>query len=156
MKAILLGELAFAPVLIWAQNVGAGAGGAHFSNTITTGSVIIAAIVIVVAGAFTIKGRIASNWRDNWQSEVVRREEAEAREQALKDAAAAEREEQRDVRHLLKNELAACRLETEALRLKTDLSTHEEAAARRHEALTAALSAQTVVLQELVGLIRRG
>lgn len=130
-----------------------------FTNTVSTGVIISTVVVIAVAGLFTIRGNIAKTWRENYESEKVRREEIEADLLAEKSARFADAEEQQAIRHGLKAEVAA-------LRLKTDLSGHEALATERHlktveaiQALQASIQAaserQTSVLEEIGASLNR-
>lgn len=107
---------------------------AQFNNTITTGSIIIGAIVLFGAGLFTIKSHVASDWRQEAEAQ-------HARADRLQEESNAQTIEQQKMRHDLKEELATARAEILLLQTKTDLSAHEEMATQRNKAIVAALDA---------------
>lgn len=130
----------------------------NFSNTISTGVIISTVIVVAVAGLFTIKSHSGKIWHDSYDAEKALREERDKMLVALQEQMAQEREEQREIRHAMKTEIAT-------LNLKTDLSGHEALAAERHLKTVEAIGAlqtsivranenQTTVLQEIVTVLR--
>ncbi len=84
---------------------------ANFSSTITLGSIILGIIVLVVAALFTIRSNVASVWRQEAEGWKARAEEMQLK-----------LDEEREVRHELKNELAGCRAELVIEKAKPDLS----------------------------------
>ncbi len=95
---------------------------ADFSGTITLGSIILGIVVLIAAGFFTIRSNVASVWRqeaegwkENAKHEAERREAAVAEMQSQLDA-------EREVRHELKNDLAACQALLSIEKAKPDLS----------------------------------
>lgn len=95
---------------------------ANFSNTITLGSIILGIVVLVVAALFTIRSNVAKIWREEaegWKSSALH--ERELREKSVLDRAR-ELDEERDVRHALKNELAATKADLAVEKAKPDLS----------------------------------
>jgi hypothetical protein len=103
--------------------VGAGVFAAiDFSRTITLGSVLLGIIVLVVAAMFTIRSKIATIWREEAEGErarVARLEEQIAEEK--EDRANFELAQQ-EIRHDLKDELAACKAQLKAMEARTDLT----------------------------------
>lgn len=95
---------------------------ASFSNTITLGSIILGIIVLVVAALFTIRSNVASVWRqeaEGWKERAEsERHDREEREKELQ----AQLDQEREVRHGLKNELAGIRAELAIEKAKPDLS----------------------------------
>lgn len=67
---------------------------ANFSGTITLGSILLGIMVLVAAGLFTIRSNVAKVWR----------EEAEGQKERS-DRLQEQLDEEREVRHALKNEL---------------------------------------------------
>ncbi len=93
-----------------------------FNHTITLGSVLIAFIIIAIAGVFTVRSKIASIWREEAEGERAakdRLEEMLAKERA--ERAHIEREQQ-ELRHDLKGEIATYRSQLKVMEAKTDLT----------------------------------
>lgn len=122
-----------------------------FRDTVSLGSVISAAALIVAAGIFTLRQNVKSFWRDL----------AEQREQQIEqlrqdaDAALQERakfaEEQRDIRHQLKNDLAAATANLTVERARHDLTTVYE----RLDVLERLLERRQDVFETLLDHARR-
>lgn len=122
----------------------AGVGGlvaVDFRDQITTGSIIVAAAVLVVAGLFTVRSRIANVWREEAEGEKAAKERVQVElAEALRERAAFERD-QTELRHQLKNDLAARDLQLQALEAKTDLTSALDAIRAMNETTTAAIAA---------------
>src|SRR5215471_475232 len=112
---------------------GALAADLHFSDTITVGSIIVAALVIVLSGLFTLRNNLRSFWHDlaeermaeieALQTRLKEREEEIARDrEAARGELAKHTEEQRTLRHELKNEIAALNAQLTVAHARTDLS----------------------------------
>lgn len=93
-----------------------------FNHTITLGSVLIAFIILAIAGVFTIRSKIATIWREEAEGERAAKERAEEaliRERG--DRVVFERQQQ-ELRHDLKNEVAGLKAQLKAVEARTDLS----------------------------------
>lgn len=91
-----------------------------FRGTITLGSILIAVLIAAIAGFATIRSRVSSIWREEaagWREKAERLEEALAAERT---ARADEGRAQQEIRHQLKNDLAAS-----AARLKVEEAKHD-------------------------------
>jgi len=109
----------------------------QFSNTITVGSIIVAALVVIASGLFTLRNNMRSFWRNLAEE---RGEEIKVLEKHLRereDARAQDAEEQRAIRHELKNQIAELNANLRVEQTKTDLSALIELLAKQHtEAMT--------------------
>lgn len=104
-----------------------------FSHTVTLGSILIAFIILIVSGIFTVRSKIATIWRQEAEGERAAKERLEEQLAAEKagraedmaaeklDRAAFEREQQ-ELRHDLKDELVACKAQLKVMEAKTDLT----------------------------------
>lgn len=106
---------------------------ATYHDTITLGSILVSALVIVLGGAVTLRNNLKTFWKDLAEERAA---QISVLEQHLKEKAAelvaaelrhteqmaAFSEEQREVRHQLKNEAAELRIVLEAERAKHDLT----------------------------------
>ncbi len=121
-----------------------------FNNTITTGSILIAFIIAVAAGAFTVRSKIATVWRQEAEGErarAARLEETLAKERS--DRLQLERQQQ-ELRHDLKGEVVALKAQLKAVEAKTDLTVALEAIREMNAHLAEQLSGSIVqVLREL-------
>jgi len=137
-----------------------------FSNTITTGALITAALVVVLSGIFTFRNNMRTFWKNLADEREAQIEQLEAHlaeanqklhEQELKAAAdlAAFSDEQRALRHELKNELAAVNATLTVERAKTDLTALMEQLGTQHKeamgAVAKGLDKQDQILQMLSG-----
>lgn len=129
-----------------------------FSHTITLGSVILGVIVTALAGLVTIRARVGDVWRQTAEGRAERIKELEL---AAKDAerdhieklATFEREQQ-ELRHGLKDDLAACRAELTLEKAKHDLgSVIEQMNTLHHEAMTVMHDAQGEAVASVAGAI---
>jgi transposase-like protein len=117
------------------------------SGLLTSISVAVAAVAIVVAGAFTIRAHVASTWRNEADAQKDR---ADRLQQEMVD----ERQEQQTLRHQLKEQLAVEKAEKLLLAAKTDLSGHESQASQRHEATLGVLLAIQSTLEALAESVK--
>lgn len=146
--------------LSWIVAAGLVGVSASYHDTITLGSILVSAIVIVIGGIFTIRNNLKSFWKNLAEE---RSEQVKVLEEHLKDAAdklaAAElrhteqmagfAEEQREVRHTLKNELAEARIQLEAERAKHDISS----LVSRLEVMEETLATRTPVFTHMEDLL---
>jgi Flp pilus assembly pilin Flp len=113
--------------------IGSGLAGVTFSNTIGLGSIVTAAVIVIVAGVFTLRNNLKSFWKElaeerGEQVKVLEEKLAETHEQLVEaqishtQEMAAFAEEQREVRHQLKNELAVVNGQLKVEQAKHDLS----------------------------------
>lgn len=120
---------------------------ATFQTTIGLGSILVAALVVVMAGVFNFRDRRNSGWKDLYEQE---REKTSN----LVD----EKEQERVVRHGIKDDLAATRAQLEIEKAKPDLSIIIE----RQQTLWAESTGQVTTLLgsmqetqlEMLGLLR--
>ncbi len=121
-----------------------------FNNTITTGSILIAFIIAVAAGAFTVRSKIATVWRQEAEGEkakAARVEDMLVKERA--DRVLLERQQQ-ELRHDLKGEVVALKAQLKAVEAKTDLTAALESIRQMNATLAEQLSGSIVmVLREL-------
>lgn len=119
-----------------------GAGGAvaavDFRDEITVGSIIIGAVVIVIAGLFTIRAKIANVWREEAEGERAAKERVKTNLIAERADRAEFEKTQQELRHELKNEVVGLRTQLEVMEARTDLTAALES--------IQAMNEQTVVL----------
>lgn len=125
-----------------------------FSDTVTLGSILTAALVVIAGGIFSFRNNMRTFWRNlavERQEEITilnqKLAESEERYRDLQEQARDEAqhiaEEQRSIRHDLKAQLAAAQHLLEVEHGKTDLSSlmhqlsqqHHDAMARMEEGL---------------------
>ncbi len=115
----------------------------RFSDTITVGSIIVASIVIVAGGVVTFRNNMRTFWRNlaEERAEQIKVLEEHGREREIHMAQLQEQskvelgrvlEEQREIRHELKAQLAAAVATLRAEQQKTDLSAVLEELANHH------------------------
>ena len=129
-------------------------GSIRLEDTVTIGSILVAAVVIIAGGVFTFKNNMRTFWRNlaEERAEQIKVLEqhghekdvriAELQEHARVDLAKVA-DEQRTVRHELKNQIAALTASLRIEQEKTDLSAlvdqlaiqHREAMERMEEGL---------------------
>jgi hypothetical protein len=112
-----------------------------FNHTITLGSVLIGIIVIVVAALFTIRSKIATIWREEAEGERAAKERAESELAEEKASRAAFELEQQEIRHNLKNDLAACQAQLKIMEARTDLTAALEAIRQMNQQTVTEISA---------------
>lgn len=88
--------------------------GTQFSNSINLGAVIVALLVVVIAGLFTIRANVAKVWRENYEAEKAKVSQLEDENAAL----VAEASKQREDKHAALAEVAALQLTDQAAVLK--------------------------------------
>jgi len=98
-----------------------------FSHTITLGSVLLALIIIAIAGVFTIRSKIATIWREEAEGEKSKAERLEAIVAQERSERSTFEREQQELRHTLKGEIAALQAQLKVAEAKTDLTTALEA-----------------------------
>jgi murein L,D-transpeptidase YcbB/YkuD len=132
-------------------------GAIRFQDTITVGSILIAALVIVAGGVFTFRNNMRTFWRNlaEERAEQIkvleqRGQEKDAQIIQLQEAAKAElaktADEQRAIRHELKNQIAELRASLRVEQTKTDLTSLLEQLATQH---AEAMEKQDKVLHSL-------
>jgi sensor histidine kinase YesM len=133
------------PGLFVLVGVGSGLVGAvRFSDTITIGSIVVASMVVVAGGIFTFRNNMRTFWRnlaEERQEQIkVLEEHAREREEHMLElqeqyhAQLAETaEQQRLLRHELKNELVSVKALLAVEHSKTDLSALLDLLARQHD-----------------------
>jgi sensor histidine kinase YesM len=116
----------------------------HFADTLTIGSIVVAAAVIVAGGIFTFRNNMRTFWRNLAEERAeqikVLEEHAHDRENQVLDLQeqyhtelANAAEQQRLLRHELKNELASVKALLAVEHAKTDLSSLLDLLARQHD-----------------------
>jgi hypothetical protein len=144
----------------------------QFTNTITVGSILTAALVIVLGGLFTLRNNMRSFWKDLAEEraakiadleEDMRQDRATASEELLAahDQMAKFAEEQRVIRHELKGEVAALKASLQVERAKTDLTALTQMLGEQHteamERVATGIEQQQEIIQqqrELIELFR--
>jgi gas vesicle protein len=107
--------------------------GVSYNDTIGLGSIVVAAIVVIVAGVFTLRNNLKTFWKDlateRGEQVKVLEEDLKERAQQLVDAQlhhteemASFAEEQREVRHQLKTDVATLEGRLKLEEAKHDLS----------------------------------
>lgn len=136
----------------------------QFSNTITVGSIVIAAAVVVLAGVFTLRNNVRSFWRGLAEEraekitsleQVVKERETQVRilQEQSRAEMASYAEEQRIVRHELKNQLAAAMATLQVEQAKTDLSALLELLAKQHSEAMAGIAEGLGKQDELIRVL---
>jgi flagellar basal body-associated protein FliL len=114
------------------------------SDTITIGSIIVASLVVIAGGVFSFRNNMRTFWRnlaEERQEQIkVLEEHAHDRENQMLELQdqyhvqlAEAAEQQRLLRHELKNELAAVKALLAVEHSKTDLSALIELLSRQHD-----------------------
>lgn len=93
-----------------------------FQDKITLGSILTTAVLISVAGLFTVRSKIANIWREEAEGERAAKERCLHEISELKAERAAFERDQQEIRHDLKDQLAAARAQIKVLESKTDLT----------------------------------
>ncbi len=120
-----------------------------FKTTISLGSVLVAALVVIVAGFFSLRDRRNSGWKDLYEQEREKNEH-------LTD----DKEGERIVRHAIKDELAQTKALLKIEEAKPDLSVILE---RQQQLwsdaigqLTSVLSSMQETQLEVLSMLRKG
>jgi sensor histidine kinase YesM len=119
-------------------------GAVRFSDTVTIGSIIVASLVVIAGGVFSFRNNMRTFWRnlaEERQEQIkVLEEHAHERENQMlelqdqyHEQLAKAAEQQRLLRHELKNELASVKALLAVEHSKTDLSSLLELLARQHD-----------------------
>lgn len=93
-----------------------------FSHTITLGSVLIAFLVVVISGIFTVRSRIANIWRQEAEGERAAKDRLVEELAAEKLSRIEFEKEQQEIRHDLKGEIAECKALLKIAETRTDLT----------------------------------
>ena len=101
--------------------------GVDFQNKITLGSVLVAAVLVILAGIFTIRSKIATIWREEAEGERAAKERLQEELAQEKAARTVFEREQQELRHALKNEIVSLKAQNKVLETRTDLSIALEA-----------------------------
>lgn len=108
-----------------------------FRGQITLGSIIIATLVIFIAGLFTIRSKIAEIWREEAEGERQAKERCQEELNKERLSRADFEREQQEIRHELKNQIAALTGQLKVMESKTDLTAAldalNEIAAQQHD-----------------------
>lgn len=102
-------------------------GAVDFRGTITLGSVLLSLLVIALAAFFTIRSKIATIWREEAEGERAAKQRLEEQLALEKERRLVQDQEQQDLRHELRNELAGARAELKVMESRTDLTAALEA-----------------------------
>jgi uncharacterized membrane protein YccC len=119
-------------------------GTVRFSDTVTIGSIIVASLVVIAGGVFSFRNNMRTFWRnlaEERQEQIkVLEEHAREREEHMlelqeqyHEQLATSAEQQRLLRHELKNELVAVKALLAVEHSKTDLSALLDLLARQHD-----------------------
>lgn len=111
-----------------------------FSSTITLGSILIGVVVVVVAGLFTIRSNIANIWRQDAEGQRLAKERLQEELIEARASRAKFDREQQELRHDIKDELAACKAQLKAMEAKTDLTVALDAIKQMNEGTIHAIS----------------
>lgn len=135
-----------------------------FSHTITLGSILLGIVIAAAAGLITIRSKVATVWQQ--EANGYREQAQRIGEELLaeKSSRAKFEREQQELRHALKDELAAVKAALKVEEAKHDLSTilermqglHSEAMAALTSAQSAAVDSVTLALQELGRKLEEG
>lgn len=131
-----------AAIVAWVLAVGS----VSYSDTIGLGSIIVTAVVIIAAGLFTLRNNLKTFWKNLAEERGTQVIELEKH---LKDATAeraAFEGEQREIRHQLKNELAAVRAQLAVETQNRDLTKVYDGLDR----ISVALAEQTPLLEQIL------
>lgn len=96
--------------------------GVDFQNKITLGSLLVAAVLIILAGIFTIRSKIATIWREEAEGERAAKERCQEELAEERERRAEFEREQQELRHALKNQVVGLEATIKVLEAKTDLS----------------------------------
>lgn len=93
-----------------------------FTHQVTLGSVILTIVIVLIAGLFTVRSKIATIWREEAEGERAAKERLQEELAAERVERAEFEKQQQEVRHELKNELAAVRSQLKVMEARTDLT----------------------------------
>lgn len=136
----------------------------QFESTVTVGSLLVAALVVVLGGVFTLRNNLRSFWKDLAEE---RAEKIAALEEEAHDAHAAHleaiqtaksemieyAEEQRTIRHELKNEIVALKATLQVEQAKTDLSALMQQLSEQHTEAMNLIGQGLDKQSEIIGLL---
>jgi sensor histidine kinase YesM len=136
----------------------------RFSDTITIGSIVVASMVVVAGGIFTFRNNMRTFWRnlaEERQEQIkVLEEHAREREEHMLElqeqyhAQLSETaEQQRLLRHELKNELVSVKALLAVEHSKTDLSALLDLLARQHDEAMQKMEAGMERQMRILGLL---
>ena len=139
----------------------------HFSDTITIGSIIVAALVIVLSGLFTLRNNLRSFWHDLAEERLAeiqslhahlaeREQEIERDREAARETLEKQTEEQRLIRHELKNEVAALHATLRVEQAKTDLSALMKQLGDQHIEAMTQVTLGLEKQQEIIDMLANG
>lgn len=94
----------------------------NFRNQITFGSIVVGALILVIAGIFTIRSKIADVWREEAEGERAAKERVQKELEIEKLSRSEFDREQQELRHELKDQNATLVAQLKVLEAKTDLS----------------------------------
>lgn len=93
-----------------------------FRSQVTLGSIIVAALILAVAGLTTIRSKIANIWKEEAEGERAAKERLQEELNAEKLSRAEFEKEQQELRHDLKDKIAELSAQLRVMEAKTDLS----------------------------------
>jgi len=93
-----------------------------FRSQITLGTILLGALVLVVAGSFTIRSKIANIWREEAEGERAAKERLQEELNEAKDERLVFEKEQQEIRHNLKDKIAELNAQLKIMEAKTDLT----------------------------------
>lgn len=112
-----------------------------FQNQVTTGSIIATAVVLALAGLFTIRSKIAKVWRDERDAERTRADRLEGELTEAKRERAEFDHDQQELRHKADTEIARLTSDLKILEAKTDLTAAIDAMKMMNEGTVTTVSA---------------
>jgi hypothetical protein len=93
-----------------------------FSQTITLGSILIAFIILVVSGVFTVRSRIATIWRQEAEGERAAKERLEEELADERVSRVEFEKQQQELRHDLKDQISGLKSQLKVMEARTDLT----------------------------------
>ena len=98
-----------------------------FKDQVTLGSVVVAALIVIAAGFFTMRSKIADIWREEAEGQRLAKERCQEELAEERLSRSEFEKQQQDIRHELKNQNATLVAQLKLLEAKTDLSAALEA-----------------------------
>lgn len=98
-----------------------------FQDKVTLGSIITTFAILAIAGVFTIRSKIANIWREEAEGERAAKERFQEQLVAEQKSRLEFEKQQQELRHELKNEIAACKSQLAVAEARTDLTAALEA-----------------------------